>query len=106
MSSCIPAMRWWKTKALARIAPAIRRVCGTSAMPNNRAMLAEMAGRNSASSLRILAARSMPCWSLSAASSTAFWGTDTKRIRSARSETEPCSQPDSGKRLPSWYSTA
>ena len=41
----------------------------------------------------------MPFSSASAASSTARWGTDTSRTRSARSSTDPSSQPDSGKRV-------
>ena len=52
----------------------------------------------------IEAARSMPFWRASAASSTARWGTETRRMRSERSSTEPSSQPDAGKRVSSeWW---
>ena len=51
-------------------------------------------------SSRITAALSMPPWRVSAARSTSFWGTETRRTRAARSVTDPSSHPDLGKRLP------
>ena len=68
-------------------------------------MLATTSGFDWASWLRIEAARSMPFSRASAASSTARWGTETSRMRSERSSTEPSSQPDSGKRVPSEWNT-
>ena len=76
------------------MAHAIRRVWGTSDMPSSRAMVGMILGRSSAIVLSCAAARSMPLSSASAAWSTALVGTDTKPTRSARSATEPVSQPD------------
>ena len=57
---CIPAMRSWKTRALAIMAQAMRRVCGTLVIPSRRAMSAAMAGRVSLTWSRCFAAPSIP----------------------------------------------
>ena len=80
------------------MAQAMRRVWGTLDIPKRRAMSAVMPERVWSSSSSSLAAPSMPSWSAVDARSTARWGTDTRRTMSARSSTEPSSQPDSGKR--------
>ena len=98
-SSCMPAMRSWKTRALAMMAQAMRRVWGTLVIPSRRAMAVVTPERVSFSSSKSLAAPSIPSWSVVVARSTARWGTDTKRTMSATSSTAPSSQPDSGKRL-------
>ena len=80
--SCFPAMRSWKTRALAMIAQAIRRVWGTLDIPRRRDISPAAAGARSLSSSRITAAFSMPSCRVSAARSTSFWGTETSRTRS------------------------
>ena len=97
-SSCIPAMCSWKTRALAMMAQAMRRVCGTSIIPRRRAIAVVMLDRSSSISSKSFAAPSTPSCSVAAAWSTARCGTDTSRTMSARSPTAPSNQPDSGNR--------
>ena len=94
----MPAMRSWKTSALAMMAQAIRRVWGTFSMPSKRAISRVMPGRPASTASRSLAAASMPSCSVSVAASTARCGTDTRRAKSARSSTAPSNHPLAGKR--------